>query len=493
MHECWEILSDNCLVGKKPRRNYHLKCRVCGSEVFRTTTRVKTNPDSPCKCVSVKGISERRLQKYKFDIGEEVNGWRILGKSVDKFNQSVLDCQCVRCNKPQQKQYHEISKMVCTCQARGKAAKTTLERFGVDNVFKHPSIREKQREPKTQKKAEESRVRTNLERFGVSNWSKTEEAKLRRHKQHLKYTVGGAPLSDWCQANDISYSASCRIYRLYGEEKFVEWVENVKKGSSSLEMFFQKYVFPEAIQFNKRLPGVNIRPDFKLSDKVFVECDGLYFHSEVKYPSKTWHLDRRVSYESLGLRVFMFREDEILHKPEIVRGILESVMGRAKKIDARKCVLRRAKKEESDEFLVSNHLMGKDAPTTRAAVLEYEGETVAVMTVRTVSGEMEISRFCPKVGVSVRGGFSRLLSYWKKKELPQSIISFCDLRYGDGHSYEKLGFKKESESISFRWTNGRETFHRLRCPTMREAKEKSWFRIWDAGQRKYRMEIQTVR
>jgi very-short-patch-repair endonuclease len=453
---------------------------------------MKSKPNSPCKCVSHKGITGRRLAKYTFETRQEVNGWRILRETKDKFGQSVLECVCTTCDKLQHKQYHEIGKMVCRCHSREKAAATTLARYGVDNAFKLASIRDKQRSPTTQKKAEASRVKTNLERFGVTNWAKTDAARLQRHKQHLLYTIAGQPLIEWCKTQDISYTASCRVFKLYGEEKFLDWAKNVKNGNSSLEMFFIKHVLPEATQHNKRLPGANIRPDFKLSDKIFVECDGLYFHSEVKYPEKNWHADRRRIYESLGYRVYMFREDEIFYKPEIVRSILDGALGKSKKIDARKCVLRRAKKPESNEFLLKNHLMGKDAPTTRAAVLEYEGEAVAIMTVRMKGGEMEIARFCPMLGCNIRGGFSRLLSYWKKKLLPQSIISFCDLRYGDGHSYEKLGFHMESEAVSFKWTNGRETFHRLRCVSPVEAKEKGWFRIWDAGQRKYRLDIAFV-
>ena len=73
-------------------------------------------------------------------------------------------------------------------------------------------------------------------------------------------------------------------------------------------------------------------------------------------------------------------------------------------------------------------------------------------------------------------------------------MSWVDLRYGNGDSLKKVGFKIEKETLGWKWTDLHNTYNRLkcranmdeRCLTQAEhASELGWVKIYDAGQRLY--------
>ena len=82
----------------------------------------------------------------------------------------------------------------------------------------------------------------------------------------------------------------------------------------------------------------------------------------------------------------------------------------------------------------------------------------------------------------------------KKSNDIEYILSFVDLRYGNGKSLESIGFTRESVSLGWKWTDGCSTYNRLWCrANMDERKlserehadELGWYKIYDAGQAKY--------
>lgn len=67
--------------------------------------------------------------------------------------------------------------------------------------------------------------------------------------------------------------------------------------------------------------------------------------------------------------------------------------------------------------------------------------------VKNASGyNWELNRFCSKLNTIVIGGANKLLNLFKSKYKTQKIITFCDLRWGTGNVYEKMGFKFLNET-----------------------------------------------
>ena len=72
-------------------------------------------------------------------------------------------------------------------------------------------------------------------------------------------------------------------------------------------------------------------------DNVYVDIDGLYYHSAMVKDDNEYHREKRLGYEAAGLRLIQIREDEFIERPEVVRSLLHNLRGENKALGARKC------------------------------------------------------------------------------------------------------------------------------------------------------------
>lgn len=290
----------------------------------------------------------------------------------------------------------------------------------------------------------------------------------------------------------IPYPSLIILKNKYGEEFAIESAYQYKDKDklTSLEKFVVDTLGYE--RFDKMLVG-RTRPDFKITDKVYLNADGLLYHSEVRCPEKNRHFDTRVAYEKEGLQLLQFYSSEICGFPHKIQSIVNSKVGNTNKIWARKTVIKKVSAPEAKQFLNDNHLMG--ACNGTGFGLYLGNELVCLLTVANWRKKgLEIVRFCNKLNITVVGGLGRLLSHVRQVYNPEKIFSWVDLRYGTGKSLETLGFVKKRDVLSWRWTDGAHTFHRLSCRANMDgrmlsekeyATEKGWSKIYDAGQRLY--------
>jgi hypothetical protein len=237
-----------------------------------------------------------------------------------------------------------------------------------------------------------------------------------------------------------------------------------------------------------------MRPDFKLKDNLYLETDGLYWHSDAVIEDKWSHFKRREEFNAQGYRLLQLREDEIKQKKSIVKSILLNAMGHTtNRLAARKCTILKVDNAIAKSFFDINHLMGHSVGKT--VVLEHNQNIVAGMSYQIRQNELHIVRFCNALQTTVAGGFSRLLSHAIKTEsFRGAVVNFVDLRYGDGSAAKKLGFTLESVSLGWKWTDFKYTYNRLKCRAnmderklteAQHATELDWVKIYDAGQAKF--------
>jgi len=151
-------------------------------------------------------------------------------------------------------------------------------------------------------------------------------------------------------------------------------------------------------------------------------------------------------------------------------------------IGARKTLIREIDSKKSSEFFDLNHLMKRGRGRTFALV--NKDETIAcAMRIVNHKSYVEVSRFASAMNTSVSGGLSRLIKHISKM-YNKDIVSFVDVRYGDGNSLHKIGFKKTSCHPSFYWTNFSETFHRLKFKGS-TGYDVGLRKIWDCGQARF--------
>ena len=287
------------------------------------------------------------------------------------------------------------------------------------------------------------------------------------------------------------HSWSARVYNRTGNESDCPLCCNIH---TNLEKLVEEKLGIE--KFNKKvLENARYQPDFQLSNDLFLNVDGLYWHSE-EQKGKDYHFKMREAYVLENKRILQFYEDEVQSKWSIVESIINNSLGKiTNKLDARKCQLKLVNDSQANIFYSSNHLMGSCSFATHYG-LWYNQELISLISIRKHEDNLEIIRFCTKINTNIRGGFQKLLSYIVLLYYPKQVISFCDLRYATGKSYIKAGFRLNNISQGWQWIDHINRYNRLYCiasngKTEKEnAQEKGLTRIYDAGQAKYILELE---
>jgi hypothetical protein len=212
----------------------------------------------------------------------------------------------------------------------------------------------------------------------------------------------------------------------------------------------------EVVQ-NARILG-NQEIDIYLPERKFgIELHGLRWHTE-RTRHKNYHHDKWALADSMGIRLIQVFEDEWNNKQDIVLKRIDAMLGRAPTYAARKCTMRVVDSPEAREFMDRTHIQGATRHGAHYG-LDYEGRLTAVASFcpkrgggLTPTGEpdaWEVLRYASEG--RVRGGFSRLMKAFVRDHGPEELISYCDLRYGDGGLYRACGFQLDGLSQPDYW------------------------------------------
>lgn len=147
-------------------------------------------------------------------------------------------------------------------------------------------------------------------------------------------------------------------------------------------------------------------------------------------------------------------EDVYTHQPEMVLSRILALIGNRERIHARATVGKRIDKPTVDAFLIKNHLQSTTTGYYKFG-LYHKDELVAVATFsksRMMTDEVvpyrsyELIRFASKIGITVAGGLSKLLSLFITEVDPAHIMTYADRDWGFGEGYLKLGFSLVEKS-----------------------------------------------
>jgi hypothetical protein len=180
--------------------------------------------------------------------------------------------------------------------------------------------------------------------------------------------------------------------------------------------------------------------------KLAIEFDGIYWHSELNGKSKNYHLDKTIKCMKKDIHLMHIFENEWLEKRDIVLSVINAKLGKfEKKIYARKCIVSEISSTTKNKFLEENHLQGQEKSSIKLGLF-FDGELVSVMTFGNSRFnrhyQYEMHRFCNKVGYQIIGGASKLFKHFLRCYLPESVVTYSDIRYSTDTYYEKMGFTK---------------------------------------------------
>lgn len=193
-----------------------------------------------------------------------------------------------------------------------------------------------------------------------------------------------------------------------------------------------------------------------------IEYCGVYWHGE-NYKEPDYHAMKLSLARAKGFRLITVFEDEWVEQKDKVKWKLINLLGGDDKIYARNTEIAAVDWPDAKAFLTIYHLQGAGKPTAKCYALKHLGEIVALITWGedrfSNSGYLEMYRFCMRGGVRVVGGLSKLIK--NSDTGGRNLVTYADLRWGDGEGYGKVGFTKVGETKpGYFWCKGISRFNR---------------------------------
>jgi hypothetical protein len=215
------------------------------------------------------------------------------------------------------------------------------------------------------------------------------------------------------------------------------------KGENELAEFLSQYTRVE--RRNKKLLGGREIDIWLPEHGIGVEFHGLYWHTQDRVGNLhrlKWEIAQKA-----GVRLLQIFSDEWENKQDIVKARLIAIIGCSKTYNARQLDIRKVKMSGIRPMLESTHIQGAGVSSVNYALFEGESVIAVATFSKSRSGAMirtgnddewEVVRYA-SIG-RVRGGFSKLFKRFINDISPKKVISYCDLRYGDGRLYATTGF-----------------------------------------------------
>lgn len=224
-------------------------------------------------------------------------------------------------------------------------------------------------------------------------------------------------------------------------------------------------------------------PEFNIA----IEVNGLYWHSS-KFKDKNYHWNKEIACRKKGINLLQFWDIEI---GDLVFSMIKSKLGMTERVYARKTKVVDLPREVYRGFLRDNHLQGEINSRVRKGLV-YNGDLVSVMGM----SRGHIDRYASKQGLTVVGGFSKLLNQFDDED----IISFSSNRYSDGSVYAANGFTLEKENKhTLHYTDGsilypRQKFQRHKLVGIQKGEsveeflnKQGIYSIYGSGTKKWRL------
>jgi hypothetical protein len=460
-----------------------------------------------------------------------------LRKSLLKVNNPMFDEEvCAKVSKAiksDPKRGDILARAVRAAQTPGAVARriaTNLSRYGGISPASSKKVKLKTLQTNTARyggpaPASSSKTRdkmrlTNITKYGVDNIMRLEAyrqlvskkvSEFYRNNNSIERLHNGLIAVDECRSAGIrattyrnwrrELGAEAAQAKLYGE-KLTYRSKLEKHAVQLLQPLVQRGAVVES--WNKKAhEDMKYKPDIKVSyqDKtLFVDVDGLYWHSVDADGEdgldKAYHFDKAAEFRERNLTLLQIREDELMSRGNIILSMVAHQLGMSdRKVGARTLSVVSVPPVTSEVFFSDNHLMGSIRGVLAFGLVDSKtNELLAVLAVRRKGNTLDISRFACKRGVSVSGGFSKLLSHVEKQHPDVSCITnFVDLRYATGTSSVKSGFSAAKVHLGFKWTDGKSTYDRRHCKADKSknlserqvAEIMGLSKIYDAGQTKF--------
>jgi len=392
-----------------------------------------------------------------------------------------------------------------------KSKERVVEKYGVDNVSKAESVRQKI--SNNIKKAYQvngddilsKREQTNQILYGANHWNASEEGReylrnkqnnevdLDRARERRKNTLmecyGVSHHSLIGKDNDVMtylYDYNWLYDQYVTQQKTLteiskelggirySWVQerlksfdieprNNTDSYSLAEQEIYDFLVESGVSDLERGTRSLIPPYevdiYSPSHMIAIEYNGLYWHSD-KFKDNHYHKMKYEKCRKQGVQLITIFEDEWNEKHDIIKNTLLYKFGldQREKVFARKCKIGMIDTETYRRFLERNHILGLTNSSIRFGLF-YNETLIGVMgfSKSTQQKASDYDFILERYATSVNavGGFTKLLSWFCSNYEWETIETFADKRWSDGSLYEKAGFHhKKNISPDYSYVKG---------------------------------------
>lgn len=420
----------------------------------------------------------------------------------------------------------EENKRKCNC---GQFAKPNSKWCGASCRNKDPEIRAKIGQINRNNKVERSlkMKRTLQAKYGVTAIQDIEEVKkktrekkqsyydkltnetFKRYELDIKKFSEFGFLDGLCKQSSYAelsknHFNSMPIMSIYRHFQRIGFDPKFQKSSSKGEREISNWLNSLFIE-HKQNDRTIIKPkelDIVIPEKkLAIEYNGLYWHSN----DPKAHKEKMELANLAGYELIQIFEDEWLFKHEIVKSIITNRLGLSQKIFARKTQISTIDNKTAKEFYEKTHIQGYVNGTHIGLI--HLGKLVSCITIgksRFENNQYELLRFSNELNLTVVGGFRKLLSHVKKELNLGRIITYSDLRYFKGSSYDAIGDYIKTTKPGYYWIDKKKGIrinrhatqkHKLKkllgdsfissCTEKENMMNNGYDRIWDCGHAKF--------
>ena len=281
---------------------------------------------------------------------------------------------------------------------------------------------------------------------------------------------------------------SCNpLSETWGESRIRQWLD---ESGVEYEVNTRKIITPYELDFY--IPSKNLA----------IEFNGIYWHSELAGRAKNYHYEKFKKCRDKGIKLIQIFEHELTFKESIVKSRVMYAIGKIdNQIGARKLSVAQLTYAEAKEFFDANHLQGSVPASATFALRNCSGEILSAMSFARTRfskklAEFELLRFATKLNCNVPGAAQKLFAYAVTMLGLTSVVSYADLKWGQGTLYEKLNFTLERISAPNYWyfrgineVKSRLAFQKHKLPAELHSLGSEWDimqllgwnRFWDCG------------
>lgn len=275
---------------------------------------------------------------------------------------------------------------------------------------------------------------TNLQKLNDPDWLKNQHAIFQKPQRQIAEELGVGPTLISTKFQEFGLEP-LSFFQSTGERSLTDFLESNYNGD--IQIRNKTIIYPYELDI--WLPELNTA----------IEYNGIYWHSENNGKNRTYHLLKHELCKQNGVRLIQIYDIEWLYKTNISKSRLLHVLGNSARIFARQCVLREVSPTQKRKFLNDNHIQG-DCHSSINIGLFYNGTLYSVMTFSKfrygTKFQYELIRFANLINHSVVGGANKLFKHFIRANSPTSMVSYCDLRWGNGEVYKNLGMIQEVDT-----------------------------------------------